>query len=67
MNTANIELEERELAKIDKISSDEGLVEKERFEEFARKSHSVKELFKKERRSSSINVDKAVLAFKVND
>ena len=70
MSGSHVELEKKEMAKLDKMTDDDGFMDKGEFMEFARKSSAVKEWTEKcvggKRTSSqSINVDKAEIAFKV--
>ena len=61
LETAGIEIEEKEVAKLEKMASDDGLVERHDFIHYAKKSSMFKTLVDAEKH----HFDKAELAFKV--
>ena len=71
MGASNVEFDKKELAKLEKLTDDEGLIERSEFIEYAKKSSAVKEYTEKccggpkKISTSNVNVDKAELAFKV--
>ena len=62
LETAGIEIEEKEVAKLEKMASDDGLVERHDFIHYAKKSSMFKTLVDAEKH----HFDKAELAFKVS-
>ena len=70
MDGYHIVLDRKELAKLDRISSEEGTIKREEFFEYAKKSAGVKEFVEKGgayagSKAGKISLDKAELAFKV--
>ena len=74
MSSYNIEFDKKEMAKLNKITDEEGFMEREEFLEYARKSSAVKEYTEKGAAGggktsackTNKNMDKAELAFKVS-
>ena len=62
LESAGIVLEEKEVARLDRLADKEGIIEREEFVSYAKKSPVMKQLVEGER---ARNVDKAELAFKV--
>jgi len=60
----NIDIESRELAKLTRLSDEDGNIDRQEFIEYAKKSSLIKEFIEAEK---SKNVDKAELAFKAID
>ena len=63
--SSNINVDPKENEKIEKITDEDGMIEKEEFKEFAKRSAAVKEFLKKEKMQRVSHVDKAELVFKV--
>ena len=63
--SSNINVDPKENEKIEKITDEDGMIEKEEFKEFAKRSAAVKEFLNKEKMQRIGHVDKAELVFKV--
>ena len=61
LEAAGITIDDREIAKVDKMTNDDGLIERKVFLDYAKKSSALKSLLDSERN----HFDKAELAFKV--
>ena len=62
LESAGIVVAEKEVARLDRLTDQDGIIEREEFVTYAKKSSVMKQLLEGER---SRNVDKAELAFKV--
>ena len=75
MSSSHIQFEKKELAKLNKITDDDGFIERGEFFEYARKSVAMKEYTEKHfgtgrkvsQNNSTVALDKAELTFKVKD
>ena len=54
-----------EVARLERITQEDGMIEREQFKEFAKRSPAVKEFTMRGSKSRVSNLDKAELAFKV--
>ena len=61
LEAAGISIDDREIAKLDKMTNDEGLIDRKVFLDYAKKSSALKSLIDSEKQ----HFDKAELAFKV--
>ena len=61
----NVKVDSKESEKLENITDDDGMIEKEKLREFAKRSAAVKEFLKKEKMQRVSHVDKAELVFKV--
>ena len=61
----NVKVDSKESEKLENITNDDGMIEKEKLREFAKRSAAVKEFLKKEKMQRVSHVDKAELVFKV--
>ena len=66
LGSCHIELEPKEMARLERITSEEGVIEQEEFMEYAKRSAAVKEFSLRGSKNSGANLDKAELAFKVS-
>ena len=64
LSSSHVEFEPKELARLERITSEEGMIGQEEFKEYAKRSAAVKELSLRGK-SSGPKLDKAELAFKV--
>ena len=62
LEAAGISLDDKEISKVDKMTNEEGLIERKVFLDYAKKSSAIKSLMDSEKN----HFDKAELAFKVN-
>ena len=69
MSASHVEVDKKEMTKFDKMTDDDGFMDKGEFMEYAKKSTAVKEWTDKcvrgKKTSHSVNIDKAEIAFKV--
>ena len=63
LESAGVEPNEREVAKLERMADDSGEIERETFTAYAKKSEAFNKYIESERKSG---VDKAEIAFKVN-
>ena len=61
LEAAGISIDDREIAKVDKMTNDDGLIDRKVFLDYAKKSSALKSLLDSEKN----HFDKAELAFKV--
>ena len=61
LEAAGISIDDREIGKVDKMTNDEGLIDRKVFLDYAKKSSALKSLMDSEKQ----HTDKAELAFKV--
>jgi len=71
MSASHVEFDKKEMSKLDKMTDDDGFMDKGEFIEYAKKSTAVKEWTDKsiggKKTSHNISVDKAEIAFKAID
>ena len=63
--SCHIQLEPKEVASLDRITQEDGMIERERFIEFAKRSPAVKEFSMRGSKGRVFNLVKAELPFKV--
>ena len=63
MSAAGVEVDTKDGGKLEKLSDEDGMIDRAEFLDYARKSSSMKEYMASERNR---NIDKAEIAFKVN-
>eukprot|EP00090_Calanus_glacialis_P009482 TRINITY_DN17854_c0_g1_i1.p1 TRINITY_DN17854_c0_g1~~TRINITY_DN17854_c0_g1_i1.p1 ORF type:complete len:167 (+),score=64.28 TRINITY_DN17854_c0_g1_i1:14-514(+) len=69
LGSCHIQLEPKEVARLERITQEDGMIEREQFLEFAKRSPAVKEFTMRGSKSrvSNLDLDKAELAFKAID
>jgi len=65
LSSVDIELDEREVQRLNKITSESGFIEKEDFQHFFKRSDTLKDFIDSQRKTD--HLDKAMLAFKAID
>ena len=65
LGSCHIQLDHKEVARLERITQEDGMIEREQFIEFAKRSPAVKEFTMRGSKSRVSNLDKAELAFKV--
>ena len=65
LGSCHIQLEPKEVARLERITQEDGMISRDQFIEFAKRSQAVKEFSVRGNKSRVYNLDKAELAFKV--